>query len=140
MTPSAPFLLLAASLFLAGCERLGIADPAVVAATAEADGKAIGAACRNAGRGLEDCYQKNPKGVKSAIFTGWKEMNEYMSQNKMEVIAPPPPPPPPPPVAKAEGEDGDKAAGKDEEKDAKSSSKASDKEDEKPAKKAAKHG
>ena len=148
MKPSAPLIpvVLVAGLFLAGCERIGFPDPAVVAATAEAESKAVGAACRNAGRGLEDCYQKNPKAVKSAVFAGWKEMNEYMAQNKMEVIVPPPPPPPPP--AKAEGDDGDKDAkdGKDAGKDAKDgdkpskeSGKSTDK-DEKAEKKPAKHG
>ena len=146
MKPSAPLrylpAMLAAGVLLSGCDRLGFPDPAVVAANADSEGKAIGAACRNAGRGLEDCYLKNPKAVKSAIFTGWKEMNEYMSQNKMDVIAPPPPPPPPPP--KADGEEADKGekGAKDDGKDAKDGDKAakgSDKED-KPEKKAAKHG
>ena len=144
MKPSAPLIpvVLAAGLLLAGCERIGFPDPAVVAATAEAESKAMGAACRNAGRGLEDCYQKNPKAVKSAVFIGWKEMNEYMTQNKMEVIAPPPPPPPP--VAKTDGEEGDKAAdagkdAKDGDKPSKESGKSSDKED-KAEKKPAKHG
>jgi hypothetical protein len=97
-----PILLLLAALPLTGCERLGLEDPAKVAASAEADGKAIGASCRNAGRGLEDCYQRNPKAIKAAIFAGWKDMNDYMTQNKIEVILPPPPPPPPPPSPKAE--------------------------------------
>jgi len=91
-----PILLLLAALALTGCERLGLEDPAKVAASAEAEGKAIGASCRNAGRGLEDCYQRNPKAIKAAIFAGWKDMNDYMVQNKIEVILPPPPPPPPP--------------------------------------------
>ena len=156
MKPSAQLrclpALLAAGLLLAGCDRLGFPDPAVVAASADAEGKAIGAACRNSGRGLEDCYQKNPKAPKSAVFAGWKDMNEYMTQNKMDVMAPPPPPPAP--AAKAEGEDGEKADkaaadGKDDGKDAKKekaddkpakeSGKADAKED-KPAKKTAKEG
>jgi hypothetical protein len=94
-------LLLLLALPLTGCERLGLEDPAKVAAAAESEGKAIGASCRNSGRGLEDCYQRNPKAIKAAIFAGWKDMNDYMTQNKIEVIPPPPPPAPPPP--KAEG-------------------------------------
>ena len=40
---------------LAGCEQLGIEDPAKVAEAREAEGKAIGGACRHSGRALEDC-------------------------------------------------------------------------------------
>lgn len=75
-------------LLLAGCDQLaekaGMPNPAKV----EAEGKAIGAACRHAGRGLEDCYSLNDRASKSAIYAGWKEMNEYMAQNKMEVVKP----------------------------------------------------
>ncbi|MFZ5483144.1 MAG: hypothetical protein ACOZB0_02840 [Pseudomonadota bacterium] len=71
-----------------GCDalkdRMGIPDPAKV----EAEGKAVGGACRHAGRGLEDCYRLNPTADKSAVFVGWKEMNEYMLKNKMESVTP----------------------------------------------------
>ncbi len=71
---------------LAGCdqlkERAGIPDQARI----EAEGKAIGAACRHAGRGLEDCYALNDKASKAAVFAGWKEMNEYMIKNNMEAV------------------------------------------------------
>lgn len=107
-------LLLAIPLLLAGCdqikERAGFPDPIRM----EADGKAIGGACRNAGRGLEDCYRLNSEASKAAIYAGWKEMNEYMGKNSMEVILPTIPPeslaPPPPPKKKskkADGEEGD---------------------------------
>jgi hypothetical protein len=73
---------------LGGCdqlkERMGMPDPA----KQEAEGKAIGAACRNAGQGLEDCYRLNPDTGKAAIYAGWKEMNEYMTKNNMPVIPP----------------------------------------------------
>ena len=56
------------------------------------EAKAIGGACRHALRGPEDCYALNPKASKSAIFAGWKEMDQYMRENKIEgspsVIAP----------------------------------------------------
>lgn len=75
---------------LAGCERLaeqlGLPDPKKEAAAAEADGKAIGSACRHAGRSLEDCYTLNPSASKASVFTGWKEMNDYMTQNNIEVV------------------------------------------------------
>lgn len=56
----------------------------------KAVGKAIGAGCRQSGRSLEDCYNRNPKVSKPDIFTGWKEMSEYMQKQKLEVIPPPP--------------------------------------------------
>ena len=77
---------------LAGCdqisERLGLPDPA----KQEAEGKAMGAACRNAGRGLEDCYQLHAQASKAAIYSGWKEMNEYMMKNEMQSLPPEIPP------------------------------------------------
>jgi len=124
--------LLLAALLLAGCEKLGIEDPVQTAAKAEAEGKAIGASCRNSGRGLEDCYQRNPKAVKAAIFAGWKDMNDYMTQNKIEVI--PPPPPPPPPAPKAEAAPDDEHGGKDAK-----AGKGNAAEEKAPAKKSAKH-
>lgn len=53
-------------------------------------GKAVGAACRQSGRSLEDCYNRNPKVAKPDIFIGWKEMSEYMQAKKLDVIPPPP--------------------------------------------------
>lgn len=80
--------LLAAALLLAGCEQLGIEDPAKVAASKEAEGKAIGAACRQSVRAIEDCYALNIKASKAAIFAGWREMDEYMRENKLEGVVP----------------------------------------------------
>ena len=54
----------------------------------EGDGKAIGGACRHAGRAIEDCYTLNRKADRSAIFAGWREMNDYMAENKLDVVAP----------------------------------------------------
>jgi len=76
------------ALTLAGCdqlkERAGIHDPAKL----EAEGKAIGSACRHAGRGIEDCFRLNPDASKPAMFAGWKDMNEYMMKNNMEAVEP----------------------------------------------------
>lgn len=81
-------LLVLSLLLLTGCDqlkdRLGLDDMA----RQEADGKAVGAACRNAGQGLEDCYRLNPDTGKAAIYAGWKEMNEYMIKNNMQIIPP----------------------------------------------------
>ena len=84
-------LALAATL-LSGCDMiggaLGIESPEKVAATREAEGKAIGGACRHAGRAIEDCYALNKKADKAAIFAGWRDMNDYMRENKIEPVAP----------------------------------------------------
>ncbi|KQW51293.1 MULTISPECIES: hypothetical protein [unclassified Roseateles] len=73
---------------LSACEQLGIDDPAKVAANKEAEGKAIGSACRHAMRAIEDCYVLNPKAQKAAVYTGWREMDEYMRENKLEGVVP----------------------------------------------------
>lgn len=81
-------LVLLLAIALSGCEELGIPDPAKVAAAAEAEGRAIGGACRHAGRALEDCYALNPGASKSSIFEGWRSMNDYMTENKIEIVPP----------------------------------------------------
>ena len=81
----APAVLTA--LALSGCDLAELmADPRV--AQREADGKAIGAACRHALRGIEDCYFLNPKAQKTAIFAGWREMDQYMRENNLQGQAP----------------------------------------------------
>jgi hypothetical protein len=80
-------LSLAAAL-LAGCDMLGIESASAIAAQREAEGKAIGGACRHAGRAIEDCYALNRKAEKAAVFAGWREMNDYMRENKIEPVAP----------------------------------------------------
>lgn len=78
-----PLTIIATALLLAGCDQLGLGpDPRI--AQREADGRAIGAACRHAIRGIEDCYRLNERSPKTAIFEGWKEMDQYMRENKIE--------------------------------------------------------
>lgn len=67
-------------------ELLEIPDPQKEAAARDAEGRAVGSACRHAGRSLEDCYILNPEADKAAIFLGWREMNDYMLMNEMEVV------------------------------------------------------
>ena len=79
----------ALALLLAGCDQLAAIpgmgpDPRI--AQREEEAKAIGGACRHALRGPEDCYALNPKASKSAIFAGWKEMDQYMRENKVEGV------------------------------------------------------
>lgn len=82
------FLLLALPIALAGCDLFGGESAEVAAAHKEAEGKAIGGACRHAGRAIEDCFALNKRADKSAVFTGWREMNDYMRDNKMEPVQP----------------------------------------------------
>lgn len=79
---------LSITLMLGGCDRLGFEDPAKIAAVREAEGKAVGAACRHAGRAIEDCYALNGRAQKAAVFAGWKEMNDYMRENKIDTVEP----------------------------------------------------
>ena len=80
-------LIVLVTLLLAACEIPGLGpDPRI--AQREADGKAIGGACRHALRGIEDCYRLNEKALKTAVFEGWKEMDVYMRENKIEGVAP----------------------------------------------------
>ena len=76
-----PFLV----LVLAGCEQIAVLDGSKAI---ETEGKAVGGACRHAGRALEDCYAMNEKASKAAVFSGWREMNDYMTQNKIDTVPP----------------------------------------------------
>ena len=97
-------LLFIALLSLSGCDqiaqKMGMEDPAKKEARLEPDGKAVGSACRQSGRAIEDCYAIYTWLPKSSIFAGWREMDEYMRENKLETIVPQLPPPEAPGVAK----------------------------------------
>ncbi|MEY2893267.1 MAG: hypothetical protein RJA98_3175 [Pseudomonadota bacterium] len=114
--------LLLAVLLLAGCDMLGIESPEKAAASKEAEGKAIGGACRHGGRAIEDCYTLNKKADKSAVFAGWKEMNDYMRENNIEPVPPQIPVAPPSAPKAASSADGEADAA--EPAPAKSKSKA----------------
>ena len=78
-------LIPALALLLAGCDIPGMGpDPRI--AQREADAKAIGGACRFGLRSIEDCYILNEKASKADMFTGWKDMDQYMRENKLEGI------------------------------------------------------
>jgi len=76
----------AVAMLASGCDQLGIESAGAVAARREAEGKAIGGACRHAARSIEQCYAANRKADKAAVFAGWREMNDYMRENKMEAM------------------------------------------------------
>ena len=81
----ARLLLAGVVLLLAACDIPGMGpDPAI--ARREAEVKAIGGGCRHGLRSIEDCYNLNERASKSAIFEGWKEMDQYMRENKIEGV------------------------------------------------------
>jgi len=71
-------------MLLAGCDKIPGLGPDPRVAQRDAEAKAIGGACRHALRGLEDCYTLNPKATKASVFAGWKDMDAYMRENKIE--------------------------------------------------------
>lgn len=81
-------VMTALCLLAAGCDQLGIESASAIAARKEADGKAIGGACRHAARAIEDCYTLNRRADRAAVYAGWREMNEYMRENKLEPVVP----------------------------------------------------
>ncbi|GAB2180408.1 hypothetical protein DLREEDagrD3_06310 [Denitratisoma sp. agr-D3] len=105
---------------LAGCDQLGIETPAKTLSRQEAEGKAIGSACRHAGRALEDCFtraakdKKNKYITKASIFDGWKEMDAYMRENNLAVVPPGAEPEPQSMPAAVEGENGENPAAKED--------------------------
>ncbi|MDO9236686.1 MAG: hypothetical protein Q7U28_11750 [Aquabacterium sp.] len=80
--------VIASFFVLTGCDQLGIETPQKIAEHQFAEAKAIGGACRHALRAIEDCYTLNPKADKSSVFGGWRDMDEYMRENKLDGIAP----------------------------------------------------
>ena len=79
-------LLCTLALLASGCDQLGIESASAMAARKEADGKAVGGACRHAGRAIEDCYTLNKRAERASVYAGWREMSEYMRENKVEPV------------------------------------------------------
>ncbi|MDR2786969.1 MAG: hypothetical protein LBD06_01170 [Candidatus Accumulibacter sp.] len=96
-------LAVALTALLSGCDaiqqQMGIMSPAAKAAHDDADGRAVGGACRQSGRAIEDCYAIYSWLPRASIYEGWRDMDAYMRENNLETIAPqlPPVQPPPPP-------------------------------------------
>ena len=95
MSSSAPLVsrriilaCLVSATTLTGCDWLGLESASATAARREAEGKAIGGGCRHAGRAIEDCYLLNKRADKAAVFSGWREMNDYMRENQIEAVKP----------------------------------------------------
>lgn len=79
--------ILLAATALSGCDLFGDSAEKIAAAK-EAEGKAVGGACRHAGRAIEDCYALNKKADKASVFAGWRDMNDYMRENKIDAVPP----------------------------------------------------
>ena len=90
-------LIVMVALAFAGCDqvnqKLGLEDPGKKEARLDSEGKAVGSACRHSGRAIEDCYAIYSWLPKAGVFEGWREMDSYMRENKIETIAPQLPPP-----------------------------------------------
>jgi len=95
-------LITVLALPLVACEFGSSESPEVQAARKEAEGKAVGGACRHVGRAIEDCFALNKRADKAAIFAGWREMNDYMRDNKVETAVPQTTPAPAESAAKVE--------------------------------------
>lgn len=96
-SPLRRFLIAATLLLgLSGCDliqqQMGIEDPVAKAARTDAEGKAVGGACRQSGRAIEDCYSIYSWLPKAPIYEGWRDMDAYMRDNKLETIEPQLPP------------------------------------------------
>ncbi len=93
-----PAFVIATALLcgLGGCDmiqqQMGIEDPAAKAAKTDAEGKAVGGACRQSGRAIEDCYSIYAWLPKAPIYDGWRDMDAYMRDNKLETVEPQLPP------------------------------------------------
>jgi hypothetical protein len=95
-----PLVVALLVVLFSGCDfvqqEMGIESPAAKAARDEADGRAVGGACRQSGRAIEDCYAIYSWLPKAAVYEGWRDMDAYMRENKLETVEPQLPPVSPP--------------------------------------------
>lgn len=110
LNPRFTVIMVCLASALAGCDMLGLPNPAKEAAQAEGDAKAVGAACRHSGRSLEDCYSLYPDQARAQVFAGWKEMQDYMAAGNLTAVPPTIPRDPPKPEDSAEDEGEEDAA------------------------------
>jgi hypothetical protein len=78
------FIALLCAPLLGGCVKGIFPDPEAEAKKVEEEAAATGTACRQAGRSLEDCFVRNEGLNRNGAVRGWREMDEYMRQNKIE--------------------------------------------------------
>lgn len=110
----------ALAVTLPGCDiiqqQMGIENPSDKAAKADAEGRAVGGACRQSGRAIEDCYAIYSWLPKASTYEGWRDMDAYMRENKLETVEPQLPPVPPPGTKKRPAADASTATKKPTEK------------------------
>ena len=110
----------AIAVTLPGCDiiqqQMGIENPSDKAAKADAEGRAVGGACRQSGRAIEDCYAIYSWLPKASTYEGWRDMDAYMRENKLETVEPQLPPVPPPGTKKRPAADASTATKKPTEK------------------------
>ena len=110
----------ALAVALPGCDiiqqQMGIENPSDKAAKADAEGRAVGGACRQSGRAIEDCYAIYSWLPKASTYEGWRDMDAYMRENKLETVEPQLPPVPPPGTKKRPAADASTATKKPTEK------------------------
>ena len=97
-------------------QQMGIENPSDKAAKADAEGRAVGGACRQSGRAIEDCYAIYSWLPKASTYEGWRDMDAYMRENKLETVEPQLPPVPPPGTKKRPAADASTATKKPTEK------------------------
>jgi len=76
------FVLLAAALALAGCDRIASMTGAVDQKTLDAE--AIGYACRISVKTPEDCMKENDTHSPTSILFGWKEAERDIKENAID--------------------------------------------------------
>ena len=85
-----PLVVALLVVLFSGCDfvqqEMGIESPAAKAARDEADGRAVGGACRQSGRAIEDCYAIYSWLPKAAVYEGWRDMDAYMREKKLETV------------------------------------------------------
>ena len=65
---------------------LGIESARRMAASARPTARPSAAPAAMPARSVEDCYALNSKADRAAVFAGWREMNDYMRENKIEAV------------------------------------------------------
>ena len=95
----APLIAVVLAILLSGCDaiqqQMGLETAAKVTRD-DADGRAVGGACRQSGRAIEDCYAIYSWLPKASIYEGWRDMDAYMRENNLETTEPQLPPVSPP--------------------------------------------
>lgn len=69
---------------LSGCLGGFLPNPEKEKEDIENEAAATGASCRQAGKSLEECFKRNEDLNRKGALRGWKEMDAYMREFKLE--------------------------------------------------------